>query len=240
MSVLRLRQRAAPAQAALPKTDNPYLNARREWNERYGEYIVRERAWRSVALFSLGIAAIAAGGLVWVAGQTKVVPYVVEVNKLGDAVAVRPADHAPRPDDRIIRAQLARWIEEVRSVYLDAAAEHNAIRDAYSMINQHGMAFGFLNDTMRDPENNPFERAATMSVSVDVQSVLPLSPDTWRVEWLEITRDRGGHELNHAIWAATISIVVRAPSDEKSIRANPTGIFVNSLNWSKRLPGSMP
>jgi type IV secretory pathway TrbF-like protein len=221
--------------ATAPKTDNPYLNARREWNERYGDYIVRERAWRSVALFSLGIAAIAAGGLVWVAGQTKIVPYVVEVNRLGDAVAVRPADHAARPDDRIIRAQLARWIEEVRSVYLDAAAEHNAIRDAYAMINSHGMAYGFLNDTMRAPENNPFERAATQSVAVDVQSVLPLSADTWRVEWLETTRDRGGHELKSALWAATISITVHAPIDEQSIRTNPTGIYVNSLNWSKRV-----
>jgi type IV secretory pathway TrbF-like protein len=239
MSVLTRLKRATSPPAA-PKTDNPYLNGRREWNERYGEYIVRERAWRSIALFSLAIAAIAAGGLVWVAGQTKVVPYVVEVNQLGDAVAVRAADHAARPDDRIIRAQLARWIEEVRSVYLDAAAEHNAIRDAYSMINQHGMAFGFLNDTMRNPENNPFERAATMSVSVDVQSVLPLSQDTWRIEWLETTRDRGGHELNHAIWAATISIAVHAPTDDKSIRSNPTGVFVNSLNWSKRLEGSTP
>jgi len=240
VNVLRPRPGSAPSGPAPVRTDNPYLNARREWNERYGEYIVRERAWRSIALFSLSIAAIAAGGLVWVAGQTKVVPYVVEVDKLGDTVAVRPADHATRPDDRIIRAQLARWIEEVRSVYLDAAAEHNAIRDAYSMINQHGMAFGFLNDTMRESDNNPFERAATMSVSVDVQSVLPLSQDTWRVEWLETTRDRNGHELNHAIWAATISIVVRPPTDEKSIRANPAGIFVNTLNWSKRLPGPTP
>jgi type IV secretory pathway TrbF-like protein len=232
------KPRPTTSAAATSKTDNPYLNARREWNERYGDYIVRERAWRSIALFSLAIAAIAAGGLVWVAGQTKIVPYVVEVNRLGDAVAVRPADHAARPDDRIIRAQLARWIEEVRSVYLDAAAEHNAIRDAYAMINQHGMAYGFLNDAMRTPENNPFERASTQSVAVDVQSVLPLSADTWRVEWLETTRDRGGHELNHALWAATITITVHAPTDEMSIRANPTGIYVNSLNWSKRVQGS--
>lgn len=219
-------------------TDNPYLNGRREWNERYGEYIVRERAWRSIAFFALAIAALAVGALSWVAGQSKIVPYVVEVNKLGDAVAVRRADAVQRPDTRIIRAQLARWIEDVRSVYLDAAAEHNAIRDSYTMINQHGSAFAFMNDYMRAPEHNPFERASNESVSIDVQSVLPVSRDTWRVEWLETTRDRGGHESSHAVWAATLTVVEHPPVDEKGLLRNPMGVFVDSFSWSKRLEGS--
>ncbi len=35
---------------------NPYLDARREWAERYGSYIAHARNWR---LFSLGMLAIA-------------------------------------------------------------------------------------------------------------------------------------------------------------------------------------
>lgn len=222
---------AAAAEAA----ESPYINARREWNERYGEYIVRERSWRSIAFFALSIAALAVVGLVVVAAQSKIVPYTVEVDKLGDAVAVRRADHAPPPDNRIVRAQLAHWITNLRSVYVDAAAEHDAIKDAYALINEHGAAYGMLNDYMRVDEHNPFIRAANETVSIDVQSVLPLTADTWRVEWLETVRDRGGHETSHATWSATINISIHPPTDEKTILRNPTGVFINSVNWSQRL-----
>lgn len=234
-------RRAAPAGAAAvsetkePKELNPYLDARREWNERYGSYIVRERAWRSIAFMSIAVAAIAAGGLVWISGQSRVVPYVVEVDKLGDAVAVRRADQAMPPDNRIVRAQLAHWITNIRSVYVDANAEHEAIEQAYALINQHGAAFGMLNDYMREEGHNPFQRAANETVSVSVQSVLPLTNDTWRVEWEETVRDRGGHETSRAVWSATITVMVHAPADDRGVLKNPTGLFINTLNWSQRL-----
>ena len=53
-------------------------------------------------------------------------PYVVQTDKLGDALAISRADIAPPADPRLIRAQLARWIADVRSVYVDVAAERDA------------------------------------------------------------------------------------------------------------------
>ena len=222
-------------ETAAPQTDNPYLNARREWNERYGEYIARERAWRSIAFFMGAIALLAVFGIVWIGGQSKLIPYVVEVNKLGDAVAARRADVSSRPDARILRSQLAEFISNLRSVYLDAAAERNGIKKAYAQINHGGPAYGMLNDYMRQDKHNPFKRAEYESVDVEVQSVLPLTSDTWRVEWVETTRDRDGHETSKATWTATITITVQAPTDEKAILANPTGLYVQDLHWSKRL-----
>jgi type IV secretion system protein TrbF len=215
--------------------ENPYLVARREWNERYGEYITRERAWRTIAIVCSAISAIAVVGLVWMGSQTKLVPYVVEVDKLGTAIAAHRADAALLPDSRIIRSQLARWITDLRTVYLDAAAERSAITDAYAMINQGGPAYGMLNDYMRQDEHQPFHRAQSETVSIDVQSVLPLTADTWRVEWLETVQDLGGHEISRMPWSATVSIVVHPPTDEASILRNPTGLYVQTLNWAKRL-----
>ena len=59
--------------------ESPYLSARREWNERYGDYIARARNWRWAAFAALGISLVLAIGVVWEAAQSKVVPYVVEV-----------------------------------------------------------------------------------------------------------------------------------------------------------------
>jgi type IV secretion system protein VirB5 len=123
----------------------------------------------------------------------------------------------------------------MRSVYLDAAAERNGIKNAYAKINHGGPAYGMLNDYMRQETHNPFKRAVYESVGVEVQSVLPLTSDTWRVEWVETTRDRDGHETNKATWTATITITVQPPTDDKAILANPTGLYVQDLHWSKRL-----
>ena len=80
-----------------------YLAGRREWNERYGSYIAQRDAWRLLAMASLGVAALAVGGVVWLSSQSRVVPYVVEVNHLGDALAVRRANVATAVDPGVIR-----------------------------------------------------------------------------------------------------------------------------------------
>ncbi len=56
---------------------NPYLAARREWNERYGEYIAQARTWRVTALLALLVAAVSTSGLIWIASSSGIVPYVV-------------------------------------------------------------------------------------------------------------------------------------------------------------------
>ena len=71
-----------------------YLAARREWNERYGSYIAQAHAWRLTALASIGVAFVAVAGVVWIGAQNRVVPYVVQTDRLGDAIAIRRADVA--------------------------------------------------------------------------------------------------------------------------------------------------
>ena len=134
----------------------PYIAARQEWLERYGDYISQARTWRVTAILALGVATLAVGGLIALANQNRVVPYVVKVDKLGAAVAVERADTAARPDAAIIKAQLARWVTAMRSVYVDAAAQRALVREAYGMINRLGASYGALNDYMR--AHDPFEQ----------------------------------------------------------------------------------
>jgi type IV secretion system protein VirB5 len=213
--------------------NDPYLAARQEWNERYGSYIAQAQAWRVTAVLALIIAAIASGGFVMVAGQNQVVPYVVKVDKLGAALAVDRADEAQRPDKLVTVAQLARWVTAVRSVYVDAGAQRALVKEGYAMINRRGDAFGMINEHMRG--HDPFERAKTETVAVEVQSVLPISGDSWRLEWREDVRGRDGVRVSSVQYQATVSISFNAPRDEATIRANPSGLYINAFNWAQRL-----
>lgn len=227
------------APSANPHTldpDNPhsavYLAARREWNERYGSYIAEAHAWRLAALVSLGVAFIAVAGVAWIGTQNRVVPYVVQTDKLGDAIAVRRADVAAPIDSRLIRAQLARWVSDVRSVYVDVAAEKHIVAEGYAMVDRNAAAGPTLNDWFS--RNDPFKRARDDTVAVAVQSVLPLSGDTWRVEWREDTRTRQGALESSQQWQATITISINPPTDDTTILLNPTGLYVESFDWSQR------
>jgi type IV secretion system protein TrbF len=84
-------------------------------------------------------------------------------------------------------------------------------------------------------QNDPFKKAETESITVDVQSVQPITDKTWRVEWKETHRDRNGGSTSILNYQATITIVINPPSDEKTIFVNPLGIYVNTFNWSERI-----
>jgi type IV secretion system protein VirB5 len=209
-----------------------YLAARREWNERYGSYIAQANAWRLTALASLGVAFVAVAGVVWIGAQNRVVPYVVRTDQLGDAIAISRADISPPADPRLIRAQLARWVDNVRSVYTDVTAEKHVITEAYAMVDRDAAGASALNDWFSN--NDPFKRARDETVAIAVESVLPLSGDTWRVEWREDKRARQGETTPPEQWQATITINVSPPSDDAAILANPTGLYVEEFNWSRR------
>jgi type IV secretory pathway TrbF-like protein len=210
-----------------------YAAARQEWLERYGDYIAQARNWRLIAVLALLVAAGALTGLILLARQARVVPFVVKVDRLGEAVAVQRADAAAEPDEAIVKAQLARWVTAVRSVYVDAAAQRASITEAYAMINRLGAAYAALNDHMR--AHDPFERARTETISVQVQSVLPIVGRSWRVEWREEVRGRDGGRLSSHHYQASVTVSFNPPTDEAALRLNPTGLYIGGFHWAKRL-----
>ena len=58
---------------------NPYLEARRDWDERYADLVLGKRNWQIAAGGLLLLSLILAGGFVWLSTRSKFVPYVLEV-----------------------------------------------------------------------------------------------------------------------------------------------------------------
>ncbi|MBV9719215.1 MAG: hypothetical protein JOZ77_07840 [Candidatus Eremiobacteraeota bacterium] len=220
---------AKPAAAADAALDSPYLSARREWNERYGDYIARARNWRWAAFGALAVSLVLAVGVAWQAAQSKVVPYIVEVDKLGDAVAVTRADRAAPTDMRVIKAQLAAWIVDVRSVSSDPLAQKSALAGSYALA--AATATIFLNDYYR--QHSPFGQPRTVAVSVD--AVLPISKQTYQIQWSEDARDLQGRDLATTHWIASVTVAFDPPTDERGILSNPLGLYITGISWTQRL-----
>jgi type IV secretion system protein TrbF len=212
---------------------NPYLAARREWDERYGEFITRARNWRTVALLSALIALVATAGVVLLSARSRVVPFVVLIDSLGRPLASGLADQTSIGDERLRRAIIQDWIENVRMVTTDGIAQRRAIDRVYAQIASGTSAQAFISDFYRnDP---PFKRAQTGTVSVEVKSVLPTSDRTFEVDWIETSRDLYGTVNSTDHWKGTFTIALNPPSDERQARINPLGLYVTAAGWSKVL-----
>jgi len=211
----------------------PYLAARREWDERYGDLISRARNWRAAALMGLTLALVAASGLIALSLRAKVVPYVVAIDNLGRVLAAGPADQASRADDRLKRAALFQWVSDLRTVTTDGIAQRRAIDRVYSMIANGSPAQVEIGEFYRsDP---PSERAQTKSIEVDVKAVFAASDRTYQVEWVEITRSLSGQVESEDRWKGSFTIALSPPTDERLMRINPLGIYVTNVSWSKVL-----
>ena len=116
-----------------PQPETPYQRAGQLWDERIGSARVQARNWRLMAFGGLLLTTGLSAALVWQSMQSRVVPYVVEVDSLGQAQAVTPAATNYRPTDPQIAWHLARFIKQVRSVSLDPVLMREGWLAAYDL-----------------------------------------------------------------------------------------------------------
>ena len=216
--------------------DNPYLNARRTLNEYNGAIITSRQTWQAVALVCLMITLGAVGGVIHLASQSTFIPYVVEVDKLGQAATVKRADRAGQIDERVVHASLASFIHDVRMVSFDRNAQNDAIWRVYAMLQSGDPATNKITDFMQDPATSPTLRANEVSVGIEIVSVLRQTEETWEITWTEKVWDRQGIRLEQYRMRGLLTIYAVPPTSsttEAEIRRNPLGIFIRDFTWSK-------
>ena len=208
----------------------PYLNARREWDERYGDSIARARTWQSVAIGAMVVTALAVGGVAYIGAQSKIQPFVVGIDTMGSPVAIaRPITAGQEINQRIMIAQVANWIWNARTMLADPDAQKILVDRVYAMVNVD--TGKYLNTYFAS--NSPFSTDGT-TVKVTINSVLQTSPHTFEVAWTE-SRTEPGRTAVTARWKASVTTAIDQKLAEKPIVAlnNPLGIFIKSLVWAQ-------
>ncbi|HAE26658.1 MULTISPECIES: conjugal transfer protein TrbF [Hyphomonas] len=206
----------------------PYQRAAQAWDDRIGSARVQAANWRLAALGSLALSFVLAGGLAWRSTQAIVTPYVVELTGEGAVRAVGPADGHYEPTDAQVAYHLAAFVRNTRSISIDPVVVRENWLAAYAYATDRAAAT--LNDYARD--NDPFAEVGRRSVSVDVLSVVRASDDSFTVRWRE-TAFRNGAETGQSTYTGIFSVVIDPPRTEEALRANPLGLYVHGLNWSK-------
>lgn len=218
--------------------DNPYLSARRTWNDHMRGVQASRGMWQLLAILCLMITLASIAGVIYIGSQSKFIPYIVRVDKLGEALAVSRADQAQVLDERIVHAALASFIQDLRVVTPDVALQRKAIFRTYALLSSGDPAIHKANQWYNAvAENNPFKRAETSTVNAEIVSVLPQSSETWQVDWLEKVYDRQGQPVEVPYQMRALIRIYQKPATqtttEEEIRNNSLGIYVQDFSWSR-------
>ena len=152
------------------------------------------------------------------------------LDRLGQAQSVAPASADYRPTDPQVAWHLARFIEQVRSIPADPIIVRQNWLRAYDWTTDRGAAA--LNDYAR--ANDPFTKVGKQQVAVEVSSVIRASADSFRVAWTERRYEDGKLSATER-WTAILTIVVQPPRDAERLKANPLGIYINAISWSREM-----
>lgn len=215
--------------AANRAPDNPYLAARQEWSERYGSYVKAASAWRTIGILSLGMAVIGFGYSLYLSTQVKLVPYIIEVDKLGNTVSGAFRSRSNMPMRVIVMLDI---VTSFRSITPDAVVQKQYIDRTYALLRTSDPSTQKINSWFRG--NSPFEKAVNATVAIEVNNIVALSNQTYQIDWTEYERDRKGKEVATWCFRGIATVAITAPQDEATIRSIQSDFMSGRISTGRR------
>lgn len=221
-------------------SSNPdYLAARQEWLERYGDYIAQAKNWRIAALSAMTVAVLFGAGMVYEADRVHVVPYVVEVDKLGQTVELAKAVRAGAFAQPVVNHVLSRFVWLVFTRSPDVHVQKHFIDESYNYIDakEQSALDAFY------ARHKPYSAYSdgTQGDTVRIQTAEPVGNVTanggaYIVDFLVKRYGPHGNLDGAQPWQATISYATVPPSDNPNVlKGNPFGIYITHFAFSKQL-----
>lgn len=210
--------------------NNPYLNAKIEWLERYGDFIKQKRNWQIVAFISLIIAFASVIYVGHIGSQNKLIPYIIEVDKLGNQSKVGIVQQNNIKNPNVTKFSINTFVHSWRTIWGDVNIQRKFIFEAYDYVLPNSEAYNYLNNYYQ--KNNPFEKIGKETIRVKVTNIVSQTLDTWQVEWEE-ERFIKDVFISKEIYKGLFTVEQIEPTTEEAILNNPLGIFVKAFNYSK-------
>jgi type IV secretion system protein TrbF len=212
--------------------DNPYLAARAEFASVFLDQAKARRNWQLAAFALLVLLAAVLAAYLKLASEARITPYVVEVDRLGQAVAFGPAEKLARAEPRLTAYQLALLVRNLRTVSSDFEAEKRALFGAYAFV--AGTARATLDHYFADPAHDPRVLGRGLTRQVQVTSVLQVPRShTWKVAWTETEQPRFAGAPRTAAWEGYFQVELDPPATTAALLTNPLGLYVTEINWTQ-------
>lgn len=217
------------------KPQEHFTRAQDSWNEVYGRAISGKRNWRNLCFILSLVLLFAISGVIYQGSQSKVIPYVVVLDKAGQELHTGIAVKTLTNDVKIIKKELEGFVKKGRLASVDRQLMRQNFDWIYAHMLPNTPALKKLNAYYE--KNNPFTmvRQETRIVR-QITSTLPVTKDTYAIEWEEAIRKVSDGEIKSlGKYKAIITIIQKDPETEKQLKLNPFGIWIVDYQWEKKL-----
>ncbi|MBR0185183.1 MAG: conjugal transfer protein TrbF [Synergistaceae bacterium] len=222
--------------------ENPYLSARKEYGDRYGSAVKDAARWRQISIFMLMLCLAFGATMMWLASQNKVIPYIVQVDKQGYAVAIKSSQEGSIADTRVIVAALGGFFVNFKTVITDMSSQRRMVNDVYSYLAKNSSAESVVSQFYK--EHNPFiatQDKRQYTVQVEIRSIVRAGSNdkTWQVLWSEEKMDQGTL-IERTDWRAIVSVAISPVRELEEVLKNPLGIFITEINMAQDINTANP
>ena len=209
-----------------------YLAAREEWDERFINHVENAAQWRRLTFYVSIVALLSLIACIYLATRLTIVPIVVTVDS--ETGAIGETYNIPTMVDQevseiVYRWILTEWIENLRTISVDANNQSDKIRELFAYIRGGDPTASIVSEILEDMD--PYETAKNHIVHVQVIEVRNLSRNNWYIIWRERTIPRDGTRSSIREYTATLTTVQDA-IDETVVDKNPLGVYVIEMDWS--------
>ena len=215
---------------------NPYLTARRTWNNYIDSEVAQKKLWQIVALASMCCCMLCIIGIIHIGSQSKITPYIIEIDKLGRTQFAGAPPATNLRDPKIINVMLKDFIADLRTVSSDTSLQIQFVNRLYAKLANGQPAMQKVNEFFnKTEESSPFKKSLKESTATIINSILRMTEDTYAIEWQEITRDLNGEIISDNYYKAIVSIYYmdqnKASFDQ--LQNNPIGIYIKDFDIQK-------
>jgi type IV secretion system protein VirB5 len=181
-----------------------------------------------MAFVMAGVSCIFAAGFVYEATRTQIAAYYVPISEIGRPGKVVLANNTYTPTNASITYFLSDWVRTTFSKPLDPII----LRE--NMLRSFAVLRGKASTTMTEwaNQNDPMKDLGHVARTVTVDAILQRTDQTWEVDWTETTFTDGARS-GVARYTGLLSVEAAPPANQTELLANPLGLHLNSISWSR-------
>ena len=214
--------------------NNKYKRANDIYFDLYLQDKVEKRIWQKVVLAAIAAVVLLSITLVIVMPLKKIVPIVVNVNKLGKPKVSRVLIKNYTVNKAAKEYFVGRWIHWMFDINTNKKVLYNRIEKGYLFLTAKGINFYKSYFTV----NNPFtwlKKNPNMTVHYQIQSFNFIDPKIIQVNTVKNTYSPDGTISKTEYVNFIVHLELTPPKSTKVIETNPLGIYISEFSVNKKI-----